>query len=75
MPNRKKGKGIKKEDTEGFSTVIVPPQVSTEVSVSSQPVPFIPKNTEIHESQKMPVLKQGAAVPDEKPTGLIKPEE
>jgi hypothetical protein len=75
MPNKKKGKGIKKKDNEDLSTIIIPQQVSTEITVSIDPIPFKSKNKKIHNRQNMPLLKKGAIVPDEKPTGLTKPEE
>ena len=74
MPSKKKGKGIKNEEDES-STIIIPQQVSTEIIVSSQPVPFKNKNKKIHDRQIIPPLKKGPVVPDEKPSGLTKPAE
>lgn len=75
MPNKKKGKGIKNEDDKDSSTIIIPQQVSTEITVSSQPLPIKSKNKKIHDRQIIPPLKKGPVVPDEKPTGLTKPAE
>ncbi len=75
MPSKKKGKGIKKGDTKDSSTIIIPQQVSTEITISSQPLPSTSNIKKIHERQIIPPLKKGAVVPDKKPTGLTKPEE
>jgi hypothetical protein len=72
MPSKKNPLAIKKKDTEDLLTVIVPSQVSAEVSVVYLPVPLKSPNKKIHSRQAMPVLKKGIEIPDEAPTDSTK---
>jgi hypothetical protein len=73
MPSKKK-LAIKKKDTEDSSSLIIPNQVATEVTVTYQPVPFKSPNKKIHSRQVMPALKKGIEIPDEAPTDSTKVE-